>query len=101
MNILLIGPQGSGKGTQARILTEKYGYYYFESGEYLEKNIGNQSGTKKMVGKREVGAGQGDDLLPFCVFGSEESCMTISFLTVFQELLFNIIFGKIGLPTKG
>ena len=37
MNILLIGPQGSGKGTQARLLTEKYGFYYFESGAYLRK----------------------------------------------------------------
>ncbi len=35
MNILLIGPQGSGKGTQARLLIEKLGFYYFEMGSFL------------------------------------------------------------------
>lgn len=37
MNILLIGPQGSGKGTQARILCEKFNFFYFESGAYLRR----------------------------------------------------------------
>lgn len=37
MNIILLGPQGSGKGTQARLLHEKYGFNYFESGAYLRK----------------------------------------------------------------
>jgi adenylate kinase len=37
MNILLMGPQGSGKGTQARLLVEKLGFYYFESGEFLRE----------------------------------------------------------------
>jgi adenylate kinase len=37
MNIILLGPQGSGKGTQARLLVEKYGFNYFESGAYLRK----------------------------------------------------------------
>lgn len=37
MNILLVGPQGSGKGTQARILCEKFDFNYFESGAYLRK----------------------------------------------------------------
>lgn len=35
MNILLIGPQGSGKGTQARLLVEKLDFYYFEMGSFL------------------------------------------------------------------
>jgi len=37
MNIVLFGPQGSGKGTQARLLCEKFGFSYFESGAYLRK----------------------------------------------------------------
>ena len=37
MNIILFGPQGSGKGTQARLLCEKYGFFYFESGAYLRR----------------------------------------------------------------
>jgi adenylate kinase len=37
MNIILFGPQGSGKGTQARLLCDKFGFSYFESGAYLRK----------------------------------------------------------------
>ena len=37
MNIILFGPQGSGKGTQARLLCEKFGFFYFESGAYLRR----------------------------------------------------------------
>ena len=37
MNIILFGPQGSGKGTQARLLCDKFGFFYFESGAYLRK----------------------------------------------------------------
>jgi len=37
MNILILGPQGSGKGTQARLLSEKLGLYYFESGNFLRE----------------------------------------------------------------
>lgn len=37
MNIVLFGPQGSGKGTQARLLCDKFGFSYFESGAYLRK----------------------------------------------------------------
>ncbi len=37
MNILLMGPQGSGKGTQARLICDQYNFFYFESGAYLRK----------------------------------------------------------------
>jgi adenylate kinase len=37
MNILLLGPQGSGKGTQARLLCERFSFYYFESGGFLRE----------------------------------------------------------------
>ncbi|MFZ3301833.1 MAG: nucleoside monophosphate kinase [Microgenomates group bacterium] len=37
MNIILFGPQGSGKGTQARLLCDKFGFSYFESGAYLRR----------------------------------------------------------------
>lgn len=37
MNIILLGPQGSGKGTQARLLCDKLGFFYFESGAYLRR----------------------------------------------------------------
>jgi adenylate kinase len=49
MNILLFGPQGSGKGTQARLLSEKYGFFYFESGAYLRKLAETNESLKKML----------------------------------------------------
>lgn len=35
MNIILLGPQGSGKGTQAGLLVQKYGLNWFEGGKIL------------------------------------------------------------------
>ena len=37
MNLIILGPQGSGKGTQAKILAEKFGLYYFEMGSFLRE----------------------------------------------------------------
>lgn len=37
MNIVLLGPQGCGKGTQARLLIEDFNFFYFESGAYLRR----------------------------------------------------------------
>ena len=35
--IFMIGPQGSGKGTQGRVLAEKLGYFYWEMGAILRE----------------------------------------------------------------
>ncbi len=37
MNIIILGPQGSGKGTQARLLAQKFKLFYLESGEFLRE----------------------------------------------------------------
>jgi len=37
MIILLLGPQGSGKGTQARLLCEKFNLFYVSTGDLLRK----------------------------------------------------------------
>src|SRR3989304_9201551 len=49
MNIILLGPQGSGKGTQARLLCEKFGFSYFESGSYLRRIAENNPDLKKFL----------------------------------------------------
>lgn len=49
MNIVLFGPQGSGKGTQARLLCEKFGFFYFESGAYLRKIAETNNELRKML----------------------------------------------------
>lgn len=49
MNILLLGPQGSGKGTQARIIMERFNFFYFESGEYLRKMAETHPDIKKTM----------------------------------------------------
>ncbi len=39
MNLIFIGPQASGKGTQAKLLVEKFGFQYFETGKILRRLI--------------------------------------------------------------
>ncbi|MBW1896348.1 MAG: adenylate kinase [Deltaproteobacteria bacterium] len=40
MNVLMFGPNGSGKGTQGAILKEKYNLPHIESGAIFRENIG-------------------------------------------------------------
>ncbi|MFH1148798.1 MAG: adenylate kinase [Pseudomonadota bacterium] len=40
MNILIFGPNGSGKGTQGALVQKKYGITHIESGAIFRKNIG-------------------------------------------------------------
>ena len=40
MNILIFGPNGSGKGTQGDLIMEKYGVSHIESGVVFRKHIG-------------------------------------------------------------
>src|SRR3990172_8122010 len=54
MNILLIGPQGSGKGTQARILCEKFNFFYFESGGFLRKVAQKDEGLRKSLAEGDL-----------------------------------------------
>ncbi|WP_240275083.1 adenylate kinase [Mycobacterium ulcerans] len=60
MRVVLLGPPGAGKGTQAQKLAEKLGIPQISTGELFRKNI--QDGTKLGVeAKRYLDAG---DLVP-------------------------------------
>ena len=42
-NIVIFGKPGSGKGTQANFLREKYNLYHISTGDLFRKNISNQT----------------------------------------------------------
>ena len=42
-NIVIFGKPGSGKGTQANFLKEKYSLYHISTGDLFRKNISNKS----------------------------------------------------------
>ncbi|MEA3304913.1 MAG: nucleoside monophosphate kinase, partial [Patescibacteria group bacterium] len=52
MNIVLFGMQGSGKGTQARMLIEKNNYQTFETGSVLRKIAASGSEVGNKVKER-------------------------------------------------
>jgi len=47
-NLLIFGPPGVGKGTQAKLISEKFGLFHLSTGEYLRKAI--EEGTE--LGKK-------------------------------------------------
>lgn len=52
MNIIIFGPQGSGKGTQARLLAKKTGNFYFESGVFSREIASRDPYIDKLINKK-------------------------------------------------
>ena len=52
MNIVLMGPQGSGKGTQAKLLADKFDLFYFEMGSFLRKLAENNLSVDEIINKK-------------------------------------------------
>ncbi len=66
MNILLIGPQGSGKGTQARLIKEKYSMSSFDMGAFLREEAKSNPEIKSLI---EKGSLLSDDVINSLVSG--------------------------------
>ena len=52
MNIILLGPQGSGKGTQAEKLSEEFGLFHFEAGALMRELAKTHPDIEEIVNKR-------------------------------------------------
>lgn len=58
--IIIMGPQGSGKGTQAKLLAKKFGLEYVGSGD----NLRAQQKTGSFTGKKLISVMNRGDLVP-------------------------------------
>lgn len=47
--VFIFGPQGSGKGTQAKILAERLGYHWFEMSEAIREYAAGESEEAKAI----------------------------------------------------
>jgi adenylate kinase len=47
--LVLLGPPGVGKGTQAKILSERTGFAHISSGELFREHIKNQTELGKLA----------------------------------------------------
>ncbi|MDP8268667.1 MAG: nucleoside monophosphate kinase [Candidatus Tenebribacter davisii] len=57
MNILLIGIQGCGKGTQAKLLEERFGWKHITTGNLLRENFENKT-ELGIIAKKFMDAGE-------------------------------------------
>ncbi|MBI4157830.1 nucleoside monophosphate kinase [Candidatus Woesebacteria bacterium] len=51
MNLLILGPQGSGKGTQALLLAKEFGLVYLDMGAFLRELAGNDAQIDRLINK--------------------------------------------------
>ncbi|MEJ2124732.1 MAG: adenylate kinase [Alphaproteobacteria bacterium] len=75
MNIILLGPPGAGKGTQAKLIEEQYGYKQLSSGDLLRGAVAEGSALGLQAKScMDSGALVPDDLVVELVFQALDSC---------------------------
>lgn len=52
MNLIIFGPQGSGKGTQAKLLAKEFSLFYFESGKFLRNLAKTDKRIDEIINKK-------------------------------------------------
>lgn len=52
MNLIILGPQGSGKGTQAKLLAEALGLFYLSTGDLLRKVAKTRPDIDELINKK-------------------------------------------------
>lgn len=57
MNLILLGPQGSGKGTQAELLVEKYGLNYTEMGKIMRSVADSKNNSYSDIVREHIDKG--------------------------------------------
>ena len=67
LNILvLLGPPGGGKGTQAKKIVEEFGYAHFSTGDALREEVSNQT----EIGKKAKAIMESGELVPDELLGA-------------------------------
>src|SRR3990167_11176853 len=51
--IILIAPPGAGKGTQADMIEEKFGYHHLETSKIIEKNFKNADPNDAVINEEK------------------------------------------------
>ena len=57
MNLIILGPQGSGKGTQAKLIAEKYGLSHISTGSLIRQEVESGSDFGKTL-KQKINNGE-------------------------------------------
>lgn len=52
MNLIILGPQGSGKGTQAKLLAEALGLFYLSTGDLLREVAKSRPDIDELINKK-------------------------------------------------
>lgn len=103
MNLIILGPQGSGKGTQAKLIAKKYGLTHISTGELLRKEIESGSDFGKEI-KQIISRGDlvSDEIL-FSILEKAPLKAGHGFIldgtprNIFQAKALEGVFAKIGL----